>query len=179
MNRHRRSGLEITFEPPNNPTTLMRQRLKRAKSDDDRQEIVRLAFFERLARLTNQNLRLTLFHWIRSLEFDDDADSVTVHWPTELNFSFLSRLDLQSAFSLRSFLMHKTLSPEEHNEIYRLTDQQGIVILESLLNSGLLTGAHSKLDSLDQRIESGKRYQIHPLLLGPVRQHLVGRHIIY
>jgi hypothetical protein len=179
MNRHRRSGLEITFGPPSNPTTLMRQRLNRAKSDDDRQEIIRGAFFERIVRLADQNLRLTLFFWIRSLEFDDSADSVKVQWPAEIDFSVLATLDIQREFSLRSFLLHQSLTPEEHNEIFRMTDTQGTVILESLLNSGLLTGTDKKLDSLDLRIRPGANYRIHPLLLGPVRSHLVGRHIVY
>jgi hypothetical protein len=44
MNRHRRSGVDIEFETPPSPSTLMKQKLKRAPSDEDRQVIVQNAF---------------------------------------------------------------------------------------------------------------------------------------
>jgi hypothetical protein len=179
LNRHRRSGMDLTFEAPNNPPGLMGQRLKRAESEESRQDIIRQAFFERLARYADQNLRLAIFYWIRSLEFDDEHDIVTVRWLRPLDFSFLNELDLQRAFSLRSFLFHRTLTPEEHSHLFRMSDSQTTLILESLFNSGLLTSYPFDPQHQATLVEPGHRYQIHPLMIGPVRSQLVGRHMIY
>jgi hypothetical protein len=134
-----------------------------------------------MARHTGQNLGLAIFYWTASLVFDDDGDSLKVQWMRPLDFGFLADLDLQSCFSLRTFLFHRTLTPEEHQEVFRLSDAENTVILESLLNGGLIVPkAEDKTDGpVEPRIEAGMRYHVHPLLLGPVREQLVARRMVY
>jgi hypothetical protein len=178
LNRHRRSGIELTFEPPENMSTLMRQRLNRADSEEDRQEILREAFFDRLSKFADQDLRLALFAWLQSVRFDEKGDSASVAWRLTLDFGWLTGFDRQRAFSLRSLLFHKTLTVEEHAEIFRMSLEQSVLVMETFFNTGLIIASDE--DELKAgEIELGRRYRIHPLMQGPVRQHLVGRHMVY
>jgi hypothetical protein len=140
---------------------------------------MRAAFFERLHKESGQNLKLALFLWLRSIDFENSTDVITIKTVRTLSVDFLNDLDLRSAFSLKAVLFHLTLTLEEHNRLFRVTERQGTVLMESLLNSGLIVPVGRPEAGAQARIETTKRYRVHPLLIHPVVENLRGRHIIY
>jgi len=179
MSRHRKSGLPIKFVVGDDAGAIMKQRLRRAKTEADRQAIISNAFFEKISKDTGQNLRLALFYWLRSIDFGGSSSEISVGSVKTLGLEFLNDLDLRSAFSLRAILFHLTLTVEEHNQLFRMTERQGTVIMESLLNNGLILPHDQKTPDRQARLQPGVRYRVNPLLVHPITELLRGRHMIY
>ena len=183
MNRHRRSGMPFKFEAPEAGTALSLQRLRKASTDEEKQDILRETFFERLSRLSGQNVMLGLFYWLRSADFDSEEGVLTVKPLAPLYFDFLNKLDQSLAFTLRAMLVHNTLSLDEHNRIFRMDDDQSTFILDTLLNGGLIHSSAIALDrtkSFDRNFfDPNQRYRIHPLVINNVVSFLRGRNILH
>ncbi len=182
INRHRRSGMPLRFAPPRDPAPLLRQRLRRARTPEEQQAVLREEYFDRLYRLSGQNVMLALYYWLRSTDFEVEQGALVIHPPQALDFGFLKAFDLARAFTLKAFLIHNTLTLEEHDLIFRLSEEQGTFLLESLLNQRIIRPAPTApAQAVDPHgpILPGVRYRISPLLVHPVTEHLRLRHIIY
>ncbi len=180
FNRHQRSGMHLTFARPVTVSPLLYRRLERTRGDVARQALLRDHFFERLYLHSGSNVMLALLYWLRSAEFGEGR--VTVHPGAPLSFRFLESYDLTRSFTLKAFLVHNTLTLEEHDRIFRMTGDASMTVLESLLNQDLIIPCNVSMDRLDEapnRITSGTRYRLHPLVLHPVEQLLRKQNIIH
>ncbi|MGI9174092.1 MAG: hypothetical protein ACR2GR_02075 [Rhodothermales bacterium] len=155
----------------------MRQRLRAAKTPEARQAVLQSDYFDRLYRLTGQNVMLALFYWLRSSDFGEDG-VLQVHPVQPLSFAFLSHFDLSRAFTLKALLHHNTLTLDEHNRIFRMEDEESIFILESLLNLRMIELVPGGAQADQDRIHPGARYRLNPLLLHPVTEYLRTQHIV-
>ena len=178
LSRHRRSGMPLRFEAPPALPTLKRSLLRRPKTDDEQQATYRQNYFNRLFKLSGQNIRLALFYWIRSADFEAADDALVIHPIKPLNFSFFNAYDLPRAFTLNAFLRHGTLTLEEHNRIFRLSEEEGALLLEALLNQRIILPLRNAPDE-PGGIRPETRYRLHPLLLHPITEFLRNRHIVY
>ncbi len=180
-NRHRRSGMALVFQEPADPSTLMRQKLKRAKTPEARQAALREDYFDRLWKASGQNIMLALYYWIRSADFSEDQSTLNVRPLKPLSFDFMSGLDLNQAFSLKAFILHKRLSLDDHCRIFNMSKDSSTAILESLLNLHLIEavplaerrpaeGVHVKRDAI---------YRLKPMLIHPVTAYLQSKNIVY
>src|SRR5690606_36343646 len=79
INRHRRSGLPAHFIAPPDLSPLLRQRLRRARTDEARQALLREDFFDRLFRHSGQNIMLALYYWLRAVDFEAQEGMVQVN----------------------------------------------------------------------------------------------------
>ncbi|MFQ5569672.1 MAG: hypothetical protein ACE5G0_08345 [Rhodothermales bacterium] len=183
INRHRRSGLALRFAEPNDLPPLVRQRLRRAQTPEARQAILRNVYFDRLFRWSGQNVMLALFYWLRSTDFEAEEGMLTVRPVRPLSFRFFAGFDLARAFTLKAFMLHNTLTLEEHSRIFRMTDAESTYILESLLNLRLIEPCDSKTyrESIPfpARIFPSQRYRLHALILHPTFELLRERNIVY
>ncbi|MEZ4698013.1 MAG: hypothetical protein R2832_16470 [Rhodothermales bacterium] len=183
MARHKRSAMPIHFELSQAQTDAMRQLLKRSRTDEERQAHARSSYFDRLARVAGQNIQLALFYWIRSAVFPEGTDEVHIQPIEALKFDTLSRYTMQQAFSLEAFLFHKTLSLTEHNDVLRLSERDGTMLIEALLNARLLMRVRAADEERDAvmngQIQQQDRFRIRPILLHPVRSALSARHLVY
>ncbi len=179
MTRHRRSGLVLTFQEPQEGRHLLRRRLDRARSVSARAEIVEADFFDRLHRSSHGNLRLALYQWLRSADFTASEGEVTMRPPNSLDFSFLYGLDLNQNFTLKAFLEHRTLTLGEHDAVFRLPRHESFQILESLSNRHIIRAVPGKNDRGVSEIEDTIRYEILPLLVGAVSAHLATQNIVH
>lgn len=176
--RHRRSGMNLHFKPAQGKGSFFN--FGRPKGEKEQQDAFRQAFFERLFRLTGQNILLALLYWLRSVEFDSEKDALLVKNLEPINFSFLDTLDLTRAFTLKSFLLHGTLTLEEHRRIFRLSETESTFIMESLLNLRIIEPTLAEpLTTPYSRIVANHPYQLHPLILHPVTEFLKRLHIVY
>ena len=185
MRRHRRSGLSITFDSPNDVAAPLLARRVRATSDaDERQALLRDAYFSRLYDLCGQNVMLALFYWFRSLRFDDDSADERLHVaPLQpIQFDMLDRFSLTQSFALKSLLDHATLTVEELATVTQMSKANSHAVLESLGNALLITtvdGLHSPGAFRFTAIAPGVRYRIRPLVVHPVTRHLRSRNIVH
>ena len=183
VNRHRRSGMVLRFAEPKDLSPLVRRRLNRARTPEAWQAILREMYFERLHRLSGQNVMLTLFYWLRSTDFKAEEGILTIQPVDPLSFRFFDSFDLARAFTMKAFMLHHTLTLDEHNRIFRMDDTQSTYLLESLLNLGLIEprNPEARRDATGNptRIISGERYCLHPLILHPTFLLLKERNIIH
>ena len=201
--RHRRSGMQLRFEAPQSQGDTWRNWFRRRRTDEVRQAAIRQQYFERLYRECEQNVMLALYRWIRSCRFDRQKGIVTVEPLQTLPHDALGRMPLDALFSLETFLVHKTLSADEHAAVTRFENVESDLLLESLLNRRLIEevradaepraasrGSSSDADpraasapaddhSGSPGIERAARYRIHPLLLSAVGSALRKKHIVY
>ena len=180
--RHQRSGLQLRFDPPEDPSPLLRQRLRKADTEADTQDVLRSHYFDRLHTQCGSNIALALFYWVRSVELAEEAMTMHVRPAKDLNFGFLERFSMQQAFVLQSLLDHGTLTIKEYSEVSQLPDDTCLELFESLGNALLIeptTAAAHDTDSLFVTVEPGRRYRLRPLVIHPVMTHLQSRNILH
>ena len=175
LNRHQRSGLKLQFARPAVTPHILSRRLKHARSDTARQALLRDHYFERLFGSCGSNLRLALAYWLRAIAID--SDTVTVNPHTPLSFRFLESIGLMHAFTLKSFLIHNTLTLKELGQVLRMTNAESRVVLHSLISRGLVVRARSGVDP--DAAERAQQYRLHPFVLFPVQQLLRKMNIIH
>jgi hypothetical protein len=181
VNRHRRSGMTLEFEEPVEASAILRQRLKRAKSEEQRQALSSEEYFDRLWRSSGQNIMLALYHWIRSARFSEDQTTLFVQSRKALQFDYLNDLPLDHAFTLKAFFLHKTLSLSDHSRIFNMTDAESTAILESLINNFIVeeVPAAERVTSQDHHVKKDAVYRLRPLLIHPITVFLQSKNIVY
>ncbi len=180
INRHRRSGMPLHFPEPKDPPAIMRQRLRRAKTPEQRQALLREDFFDRLSKASGENVMLALYYWIRSTDFSSEEGALHVKPLKPLNFDFLGRFDLDHAFTLKAFFLHKTLSLDDHRRIFHVGKEASTAILESLLNWRIIEPVpHSERVQTDYHVQREAIYRLNPLLIHPVTVFLQSKNIVY
>jgi len=181
MNRHRRSGLGLEFQPPPVTPPLLRRRLNRARGDEERQTILRTEYFDQLSRLAGQNLLLALFYWVRSVQVDADTSTVRVRAIEPISFAFLDAFTLSQSFTLKAFLDHATLTLAEHDRIFRVSREESHHAFESLGNLLVIEPAQAAervAQFVFTTIDDQQRYRIRPLVVHPVLTHLRSKNIV-
>ena len=178
LKRHHRSGMALRFKATSASSSFFD--FSGPKDENSQQESLKSAFFDRLYRLSGQNILLALVYWLRTVKFDEENDLLAVSALEPIDFSFLETLDLTRAFTLKSFLIHRTLTLDEHMRVFRSSMAESTIILESLLNLGIILPAlREDQESRHFRIVPDVPYRVHPLIVHPVTQFLKKLHVIY
>jgi len=181
MLRHRRSGLRLRFEEPAEGRRLLRRRLRGARGTGAQQELLAADFFDRLHKASLGTLRLALFQWLSSADFESGDGEVRMNPVERPDFSMLDLLDLTQNFTLKAIMEHETLSMTEHDVVFRVPHQESYQVFESLTNRRLIESVTTKggEEVTQSEVVEGLRYQVRPLLTGAVIAHLERRNIIH
>ncbi|MGI9625562.1 MAG: hypothetical protein ACR2QM_01890, partial [Longimicrobiales bacterium] len=179
MKRHSKSGLPLRFLEPETLSRRLQSEAKRAPTEEARQKIYRHEFFDRLSRLSEGDITLAMFQWLRSLEVDRGDRLLKVNQTSPLSFAFLSELDLDRTFALKSFLDHGSLTPEEHADITGVPLHRSLVLFESLFGLSLIIPRQAGDFDNPTAVEPDERYSLHPLAARPVVDHLIAQRIIH
>jgi hypothetical protein len=174
--RHRRSGIPLEFSIPKDPTPLVGQRLRRARTPEAAQRILAGEFFDSLFRAAGQNPTRALFEWIRAGQFAENLDNLSISPLKQLSFTYLQRFEDDIAFTLRSLLVHNTLTVEEHGRLFRGGLDGAIMAFETLQSEGLIEALD---DTEGEAIVPACRYRLRRLVLEPVHRSLRERHFVY
>ena len=175
INRHQRSGLKLRFAEPKTLPPLQRRRLRRARTEEATQQLLRGLYFDRLYQYSGVNVMLALYYWLQSAEYDKEAGVLTMKPIAPLDFRFFESFGMARTFTMKAFLLHNTLSLEEHNRIFRMADADSIFLLESLLNLRLIVACSGRSN---QHIIPGVRYQLNPIILHPAMLLLRERNVM-
>ena len=178
LKRHKRSGLTLRFDSSIRSSNLFQ--ISRRRDEKSRQRDLRRAFFDRLYRHSGENIRLAILYWLQSLRYDKEKDTLDVHNINPVNFAFLDTLDQKRAFTLKSFMIHGTLTLAEHMRLFNMNQTESTFILESLLNLHIIEQTGRKGDPSQQiHILPDASYRLHSLIRHPVSEYLSREHIIY
>ena len=182
LQRHQRSGVPLEFQPPRDPNPLLARRLRRANKPEERQRILREAYFDRLFSIAGQDIMMALFYWIRSVQMTDDGSTLHVQWFTPIRFDFMTAFSIDQAFALKAILERGTLTVAQHAETNLMSMQESRRIMESLGNALLIEPVLP--DSSPTRfdftaVSEGLPYRIRPLLVHPVLSFLRQRNIVH
>lgn len=176
INRHQLSGIGLRFAEPKTLSPLQRRRLRRARTEEATQQLLCGMYFDKLHQCSGANVMLALYYWLQSAEYDKEAGVLTMKPIVPLGFRFFESFDMARAFTMKAFLLHNTLSLEEHNRIFRMADTDSIFLLESLLNLRLIVACSG---GDDPRIVPGERYRLNPLILHPTLLLLRERNVMH
>lgn len=178
--RHRRSGLPVHFDLPVSGRLKWRRRLRRLTRSVAAEDDLEADFFDQLYRTSSRSLRLGLFQWLLAADFTR-GDGVRMTAPTRLDFSILEALGIAQNFTLKAFLEHRSLSLQEHDDVFRLPRHESYQIVESLSNRRLIEPIAARNGERDTQseIEVDLRYRVRPLIVGAVLDHLAGRNIVH
>ena len=182
MERHRKSGIPIEFIEPEDPSPLLRRKLRRVSSRDMRQQILKEAFFDRLFSQFGQNIQMALLQWIRSVRMSDDAGSMRVAVTPALNLSFFSGFNMDQVFALKAILEHGTLSPDEYARIDRLPEDRALTLFETLGNSLVIETTERRESGKLYRhsaVKSTQQYRIRPLFSHAIIRLLQERNVVH
>ncbi len=191
MVRHRRSGLMVNFVQPPSRRNRLRRRLLRVRDDAAYAQLIENDFFEQLYRTSSGYLRLALYQWLSTADFQA-GEGVTLPQPQRPDFSVLDSLSLTQNFTLKAFLEHRTLTLAEHDQVFRLPRHESYQIFESLGNRHLIAPVLSATNGSSgvglragfngakrSEINEEHQYRIRPLLVGAVINHLRARNIVH
>ena len=178
LKRHNRSGLTLRFDPSIGSSSLLQ--IPRRRDFKSKQRDLRRIFFDRLYKHSGENIRLAILYWLQSVRYDKKEDTLYVENVHPINFAFLDTLDLKRAFTLKTFMIHGTLTLEEHMRLFNMSQTESTFILESLLNLSIIEQTGKKGDPTQQvHILPDASYRLHSLIRHPVSEYLSSEHIIY
>lgn len=175
--RHRLSGLPLRFAEPQRRQDVLRQRARQLRGPGRQQYLVEADYFQRLHRASLGSVRMAMFHWLRSADFDTVEGSLLVK-PLETLTPFMSTLDVSPSFALKALMDHGTLTVEEYCAVSRTEPRDGYHLFRSLVDLHVVEMANG---ASPQERGSGSpvRYRIRPLMTGAVAAHLRSLNILH
>ncbi len=173
--RHRLSGLPLRFAEPQRGQGALRRRARQLRGTSRQQQLVEAQYFQRLHRASQGSVRMAMFHWLRSADFDAIEGSLLVK-PLENLTAFMDVLDLPQSFALKSLLDHGTLTVSEYCEVARAPETDNFHLFRSLVDLQVIEAAGG---GAGQGSAASVRYRIRPLMTGPVAAHLRSLNILH
>ena len=183
LRRHRRSGLQLAFEvPEESARPILARRLRALDHEEQRQALLRAEFFDRLYEASGQNVMLALFYWFRAVTLDGDSATLRVRPLESIAFGALDTLPLSHAFALKALLEHGTLTVTELAAVLGVSDTTSRSLLETLGNALVIAPAARGEGPGTFQFTSADydtRYRVRPLLIHPVTRFLRSRNIVH
>ncbi|MCY3676161.1 MAG: hypothetical protein F4Z31_12160 [Gemmatimonadetes bacterium] len=176
--RHLRSGLPLQYAEPTRRGEAIRTRAQRIGRSDKQQLLIERNYFDRLHRASHGSIRLALFHWLRSADFQSLEGSLLVQ-PLEPLSPQLEMLDLTQSFALKAILDHGTLTVEEYREVVRAPAARAPHTFRSLLDQQVIEILATDDESDDRTPARADRYRVRPFMIGAVIAHLRSRNILH
>ena len=162
MKRHRVSGYNIKFEPPEDD---LQNRNYQRLSDTEKQKYLKEKYFSELNKFAKSNLSISLFFWMSSTK-EVKNDTITIGSLEELDFSFLQGLGDEKIFSLHALLVHDGLTTEQHAVIFHQPEEKSRLNLLLLADDGIV-------------IRTNGRFVINPLLYRQIVSLLQTKNILH
>ena len=171
--RQRASGLELLYSDEG----LQRRQIERLRLDhrlDSPVMQARLAdiFFEMLFRASGGNMASALEYWHQSLTRDDQGRLLMKPCLT-LDVRFVASLTREHHFTLGEVLGNGSLTPAEHAEIFRTTEEHSRLIMDYLREIRLLDGSD------EDELGRPSHYSVSPMFHYPLSETLRNLNILY
>ena len=175
--RHRLSGLPLRFAEPQRRQDVLRQRARQLRGTGRQQHLVEADYFQRLHRASLGSVRMAMFHWLRSADFDTLEGSLLVK-PLETLTPFMSALDTSQSFALKALMDHGTLTVDEYCAVSRTEPGDSYHLFRALADLHVVERADGA-SSAKEGSGPPARYRIRPLMTGAVAAHLKSLNILH
>lgn len=163
LRRHRVTGYQLFFETPEK--IKKNRRFKKLTGEEERQFYLREVFFEELQEVASGNVFVAMLYWIRAIQKIED-NRLTL-WPLiDLDYSFIYQLSPEELFTIGALIQHEILKPGEHAQVFHQSEEQSVMLFNSLINKGIIT-------------ENENGCRIHPFLYRPASVALKRLNIIH
>ena len=176
--RHLRSGLPLQYVEPTHGREALRTRARRIQPGEKRQQLIEKHYFERLHRASQGSIRLALFQWLRSADFNSLEGSLVVQ-PLEPLSPQMDRLDLTQSFALKAILDHGSLTVDEYREVARAPAAEAPHTFRSLVDQRVVEMLATGDGKDDRPPLPHERYRVRPFMTGAVIAHLRSRNILH
>ena len=180
--RHRLSGLPLRYAEPNYRHDALRRRARHLRTTDKQRQLIETDYFQRLHRASLGSVRLAIFHWLRSADFDTIEGSLLVR-PLKPISPFMKTLDLPQCFALKALLDHGALSVAEYCEVARTPVPDSVHLFRSMADLHVVEvagGGHAEEGAgLERPTSPSARYRIRPIMIGAVAAHLRSLNILH
>lgn len=175
--RHRLSGLPLRFAEPQRRQDVLRRRARQLRGSSRQQQLIEADYFQRLHRASLGSIRMAMFQWLRSADFDTIEGSLLVR-PFETLTPFMQVLDLSQSFALKALLDHGTLTVGEYCEIARNPERDNFHLFRSMVELHVIEVAGGG-SAAEQGSGASASYRIRPLMTGAVAAHLRSLNILH
>jgi hypothetical protein len=128
------SGYDLIFNPSED---IKKQKSYNKANEVQKVEILQAEYFERMGKLSSNNIAVALFLWLRSIENSTD-EKIEVSLDIELDFSFLKALSDKKLFSLMAIILHDGLTIEEHSLIFNTSHKSSQLLFATLSDDGII-----------------------------------------
>lgn len=163
LRRHRVTGYRLFFETPEK--IQKNRRFKQLTGEETQQSYLQDLFFKELQGVASGNVSVAILYWIRAIEKIENS-RLTL-WPLiEQDYSFMYQLSAEELFTIAALIQHEMLKPEEHARVFHQSEQQSVMLFNSLINKGII-------------IEHENGCRIHPFLYRPALVALKRLNIIH
>ena len=178
LTRHLRSGLPLQYAEPTHGRDALRTRARRIQPGEKRQQLIEKHYFERLHRASQGSIRLALFHWLRSADFNSLEGSLVVKPLVPLSPQ-MDMLDLTQSFALKAILDHGSLTVDEYREVARAPAAEAPHTFRSLVDQRVIKMLAAGEGPGDRTPLPDERYRVRPFMTGAVVAHLRSRNILH
>lgn len=181
MVRHQRSGVPLDFLAPQDANPLLRRKLQRVRNEEERYEILKEEFFDRLYRASQGNVPMAILLWLKSADFSSQEGWLQLRPPRPIRFSFLEEMDLALDFALKALMELGSLTVEEYAKVFSSPLDDAFQAMEALRSRSLLEpmSAGGGIPRPLSRVSEGEAYRIPPLLSRVVAQYLRNHNILH
>ena len=178
--RHRLSGLPIHYAEARDGRAVLRRRTRQWRGTAKHARFIEADYFQRLRRASLGSIRLALFHWLRSADFNTVEGSLLVQPLRPLDLG-MTGLKSTHGFALKAILDHGTLTVAEYCDVARASEPESLHLFRSMEDLRVIeavTDAASAIAEDEGRTRTA-RYRIRPIMLGAVMAHLRSRNILH
>jgi hypothetical protein len=164
MRRHNSSGYDIVFMDPQQETNLL-NKLKKAKSSDQKEDMLKEHYFEKLLRMSAGNIRTSILFWLNSIT-EITHDEIKVSSDMITDFPFIANLPKEEKFALMTLIIHDKMTISDYAAVSRESEDESRKLLLRLYNRGLL-------------LYKNDVYEIHPFIFRDVVRTLKSLNMLH
>jgi tRNA splicing endonuclease len=162
LRRHNISGYELQFIAPEEVT---KQKAYTKLSESAKQDYLQDYYFEKLMKLSSDNVAIALFLWLRSIKEVDD-EKIMISADINIDTTFLKSLSDDKLFALVQIIMHDGLSINEHSLINNCSFVKSKLLLSALKDDGII-------------FNRGEKFKVNFYLYKPVVNILKSKYILH
>jgi len=133
LRRHRVTGYQLFFETPEK--IQKSRRFKKLTGEEEQQAYLQDIFFEELQEVASGNVFVAMLYWIRAIRKIEN-NCLTLSPLIELDYSFIYQLSPEELFTIGALMQHENLKPEEHARIFHQSEEQSVLLFNSLITPG-------------------------------------------
>ena len=151
--RHNLSGYKIQYIEQENK----KSRISKTLEEDEKQEVLKAAFFNELNKIVQGNILQAYIYWMRSAKLIENT--IWISLDHQLNFDFVRSIPYPKLILLKSILINNGLNINALSSVFRIEKDSAELQLKQLTDDGILNNIKG-------------RYNINSLIYKQLIKHL-------